>query len=318
MTFVIHANLDQEARWAGRKLPAHVRARVSAASALLAALAPEGECEVWTLAPVLAARMLAVPGWTPPVLRVGAPPEADLVWAIPAAKDVNDRGYGLALAHELGCALPGARTIAAVDELEDHLAAGGAAASADEAWVCKARWTSAGRDRCFGTGRALAGDARDEVGRFLERHGQLVFEPWLDRIVDLAICGHVAGAVTVDAPHRLLSTPRGGFRGIELAASGLELAEHDILLMTAERVGHALLAAGYTGPFGIDAFVYRDRGRRRLHPLCEVNARTTFGHVARALGRRLGIAALGFGTAPPGATVLVAPGIDDRSSAWVT
>ncbi|HEY6177644.1 MAG TPA: hypothetical protein VIX73_24470, partial [Kofleriaceae bacterium] len=71
----------------------------------------------------------------------------------------------------------------------------------------------------------------------------------------------------------------------------------------------------YRGPFAIDAFVYRDGGAARLHPLCELNARYSFGWIARGLARRLGIQQLGFDAPPAGATVLIAPG-DDGVTAW--
>ena len=67
------------------------------------------------------------------------------------------------------------------------------------------------------------------------------------------------------------------------------------------------------GPFAIDGFVYWD-GARRLRPLVEINARHTFGHVARALG----CGRLGFTPAPAGATVLVAPIDGDPTTAWIT
>jgi hypothetical protein len=155
----------------------------------------------------------------------------------------------------------------------------------------------------------------------LERFGPLVLEPWLDRVADIGICGEIAadGQVTLVEPHRLITDPRGGFLGIELApAVGRAVAEP--LAVTA-RAAARLLAAqtGYRGRFAIDAFVYRDPGRdsrlQHLHPLCELNARHTFGWIAHALGRRLGIRRLGFDAPPPDATVLIAPGAD-RVSAW--
>jgi hypothetical protein len=61
-----------------------------------------------------------------------------------------------------------------------------------------------------------------------------------------------------------------------------------VLTATADRVAHALREAGYRGPFGIDAFRWRDAaGAVHLHPLCEINARLTFAHIAHALGRNL-------------------------------
>ena len=129
MAFVVHANLDCEARWAGVALPAHVLERVSLFGILVAALAPDGErdVEVWVPAAVDPARL----GLLRPHVRVGTPPRADLAWADPGAKDANDRRRVLALA-----ALPGARVVATVAELAAALPAG--------PWVAKAPWTSAG------------------------------------------------------------------------------------------------------------------------------------------------------------------------------
>ncbi len=166
----------------------------------------------------------------------------------------------------------------------------------------------------------LAGEPRAQVVALLAKFRALVFEPWLSRVVDVAACAHVdaTGRVAIQPPHQLLTTDRGTFRGIDLAARVLEGAEHDILVMTVDTVGVALHQAGYVGPFGVDAFVHDDGAGRRLHPLCEINARYTFGHVARALAKRLGIRALAMGSNPPaGAIVLVAPWRDERSAAWV-
>ena len=71
----------------------------------------------------------------------------------------------------------------------------------------------------------------------------------------------------------------------------------------------ALRGAGYHGPFAIDAFAYRDGAARRFHPVCEINARYSFGWIAHALAARLGTTKLGFGRAPDGARLLLdAPG----------
>jgi len=121
--------------------------------------------------------------------------------------------------------------------------------------------------------------------------------------------------VTLLEPHRLVSDPRGGFLGIELAPA-IERAIADPLMEVARPAAEMLATrTGYRGPFSIDAFVYRDRGALHLHPLCELNARYTFGWIARALGDRLGIRRLGFDSPPHAATVLIAPG-DDRVTAW--
>lgn len=309
-------NLDCEARWAGVALPEAVQRRISLYAALFAACAPHDDDaphELWVPAATDATRLIAHPRWTPPILRTGAPPSAlDLAWADPAAQGANDRSRTLAIAQALGVAIPGACLVGSLAELDGHVAG-----LAGRPWICKARWTAAGRDRVRGTGGTIDGELRTRLGRMFERFGSLVLEPWLDRVADFGVCGEIAagGAVAIAEPHRLVTDPRGGFLGVELAPA-LDRAIAEPLHATAHAAATRLAAqTGYRGPFAIDAFVYRDVGAHRLHPLCEINARHTFGWIARGLARRLGIRRLGFDAPPHGATVLIAPG-DDRVTAW--
>ena len=293
---IILANLDQEARWSGLGIPAPVARRISAASALLAALAPAGEpVEIYAPAAVDPARIR----FAEPAMRTGTPPRWDLSWADPAAKAVNDRRFALAVADDLGCALPGARAVTAIDELD----------AIRGPWVAKAVWTAAGRDRAHGDGPPT-GELRARVANLIARAGAVIVEPWLDRVLDFGVCGHTGGVI--HSPHVLRSDARGGFGGIALAEPALEPAERAEVVRVAQGAAAALARAGYTGPFGIDGFVYSDGARRVLRPLCEINARHTFGHVARALGEPV----LGFGDPPAGARVLVAPGSGDPFTAW--
>ena len=305
-------NLDCEARWSGIVLPEAVRRRISLYATLFAACAPEaGAHDVWVPAPVDPARLLVAPGWTPPRARVlGAPSAVDLAWADPVARAANDRSRTLAIGQALGVALPGACVVDSLAALDAQLAGFG-----DRAWICKARWTAAGRDRARGAGTLAAGELRVRIGRLLERLGPLVLEPWLDRMADFGVCGEITDAgITVAEPHHLRCDPRGGFLGIELGVTDRAIA--DALQATARAAARPLADTGYRGPFATDAFLYRDpTGRTHLHPLCELNARFTFGWIARALGDRLGVRRLGFDPPPHGATVLIAPG-DDRVAAW--
>lgn len=310
----LRANLDCEATWAGVALPAAVRARVSLYATLIAACAPDdGVHDVWLPAAIDPARLVAHPGWTPPRVHTGAPPGSfDLVWADPAAKDANDRSRTLAIAEALGVALPGARVVASLAALDAHLT------QLPGAWVCKARWTAAGRDRAHGTGPVGDGELRRRLARMFDRLGPLVVEPWLDRVADFGVCGTIDDddRIRIEPPHRLRTDPRGGFIGIDLAPpDDADLVE--TLTATARAAAIRLThTTGYRGPFAIDAFTYRASDTRvRLHPLCEINARRSFGWIARGLAGRLAIRTLGFDAPPPGAHVLITPG-DDRVSAW--
>ena len=307
--FVVLANLDQEARWSGLALPERVARRVSAAAALLAALAPDDvEVEIFAPAGVVPERV-RMPHR--PALQTGAPTTWDLAWCDPQARAVNDRRFARALARELRCELPGARAVTSLAELEAHVAT-----AAMPRWVCKAAWSAAGRDRAYGSGPTLDEQTRTRVTRLLARCGALVVEPWCERLVDVGIAGHVGQPLP--APHHLLVDPRGGFRGIAIATPDLLPAERAQLDTVAVVCSTALARAGYRGAFGIDAFAYRDAaGERRFQPLCELNARYTFGHVTRELCARYGGGQLGFGTPPANARVLVAATDDDPISAWL-
>ncbi|MDX2092746.1 MAG: hypothetical protein SFX73_33075 [Kofleriaceae bacterium] len=301
------ANLDCEARWAGVTLPRAVGARISLYASLLAAFSEE-PAEIWAPVAVDARRLCEVPGWQPPRMHVGAPAQADLRWAEPLAREVNDRRFALALGRARGVALPGTRVLASVDELADVTGAS----------VVKAAWTSAGRDRCRGDGPPTT-EQRTRISRLLAMFGALVFEPWMQRELDVGVCARVTrdGSVTAEPPHGLRTDTRGGFVGVELAPPALAPDERALLAETAEAAGRALFDYGYAGPYALDAFVYRGAdGMRRFHPLCEINARYTFGWVARALGRRFGVTRLGFDAPPPGATVLIAPA-GDGVTAWI-
>jgi hypothetical protein len=309
---IIFANLDCEAQWGGGRLPQHVARRVSAAASVLAAFAPAGEpVEIYAPAAVAPERIL-VPDVT---MRTGTPPRWDLAWADPGAKAANDRRLALALNEQLGTSLRGARAIGSLVELDAHLAE-----MQPARWVCKAPWTAAGRDRAHGEGATLSGDLRVYLGRLFERFGAVLFEPWLDRVRDIGVCAHVAADGRVDArpPHTLLSDPRGGFLGIDLAPPPLHDTDRERLTHTVDASGAALHGIGYAGPFTVDAFVYRDGVAQSLHPLCELNARHTFGHVAHALASRFGARVLGFGAPPANARILVAPTADDPTTAWVS
>ena len=291
---VIHANLDAEARWAGGSLPAAVATRVSYYAALTAALAPDNaEVEVWAPAAIDAARLAF-----PVTMRVGAPPRADLVWAPDAAKAANDRRLATALAAEHGIGVPGARLIKSADEV-----------TLDGPWVAKAPWTTAGRDRCHGEG-APTDEQRTRLTRLLAAHGALVLEPWLPRAFDVGVCAMAMPALgEVAAPHGLITDARGTFLGIDLAPPPLADLDRKRLVQFVDGVRTRI---PYAGPIAVDAFVTTD-GRLCV---CEINARFSFGWVARALGRRHGITRLGFSTPPAGARVLIEPA-GDGVAAWI-
>ncbi|MBL8626610.1 MAG: hypothetical protein JNK64_35305 [Myxococcales bacterium] len=255
-----------------------------------------------------------------------APPPADASWrelvrALPPppaaiARAASDRRLALALAAELGVALPGARAVASVDELREHLAAGGAAASPTGAWVAKAPLTAAGRDRVRRVGPDVDAATATRLTRLLAVHGALVVEPWMARTLDVGQAGVVLAAdrALVLPPHRGVCDSAGVVRALLIDdAAALPPAHARALAAATAAVAARLGALGYRGPFVVDAFAHADG----FHPLGEINPRLTFGLVARAWAEHVDqplLLGLG-GPPPPGARALVAAP-DGSPAAW--
>ncbi len=296
--FTIDANLDVEARWTRTALPPAVVTRISYYAALTAALAPaDAQVRIYAPADVDASRIDL-----PVTVRSGKPGRpADLVWGDLAQRAANDRRVAMRLAAEHGIGVPGAHAITAVDEL-----------AMEGPWVAKGLWTSAGRDRCHGSG-PLASDQRTRIARLLDRFGALVVEPWLPRSLDVGVCAWVADDVRVDPPHGLVTDARGTFLGIDLAPPLLFPDERERLVAFVAAAGASLRGLGYRGPIAVDAFV---AGTERMLCVCEINARYSFGWVARGFADRFGTTRLGFSEPPPGARVLIAPA-GDGITAWI-
>ena len=312
-------------------LPRRVHTAIAGAATLLRVFARDDD-RLWLPAPVPRRAMAEVPGLPRPVLESGPLPDlepadeilawgetpavtrlrgarppaggasgienrapSDIPWQLPvpapeAAAEVNDRRFDLALSEELGCRLPGSRAVASARELDAHLVT-----TSVERWVLKARFSAAGRWRVVHLGGAMTPGTRRRVERLFARHGGLVFEPWMERTLDVGYAAALTpgGSARVSC-HRLLVGGAGRFRGLELIAGGgtgcdpwLTSRESARLERVLDGVADALRRAGYSGPFGVDAWRYRRPGGETLHPLGEINGRLTFGWVARALVERL-------------------------------
>ncbi len=319
---LLYGNLDAESELAHETLPLKVRRILSGLATLLRAFARDGD-EVRTILPVEPACLVEVPGLPCPRLSSGRLTDAigtdvlawaetaevaarrtsggvsstvpwdaplhELVWQLPRADpetvaSVNHRAFGLGMARELGCALPGARMVASAEELAAHLR------TVIGAWVVKAPWSAAGRSRYVHRGASEADfKARRTIQRLFERHGPLLFEPWMERTDDIGCAAILtADEARVVGFHRLLVDRQGRFTGIELPAPAFSPPEERRIGEVFEGVSRSLRGAGYRGPFGLDFWRYRcGDGAVALHPLGEINARMTFGLVARALVDRI-------------------------------
>jgi hypothetical protein len=246
-------------------------------------------------------------------------PIVDALWNLPrcspeSAAHANDRERCLELATMLGCALPGASVVSSPGDLERHLQENGAA-SPDDEWIIKSRFSAAGRWRFRGRGRyPLDERGAATVDNLFSRFGSLIFEPWMTRSDDFGCTAIVTrDALCVAGFHRQSVDSQGRFRGLELTTGSprtpwFTSREAQVLQGVVEVVGLHLRKLGYVGPFGIDAWRYQDmQGAIGFQPLGECNARMTMGLAARAWVERL----LSAGKLNPNERVKLRMGKDD-------
>jgi hypothetical protein len=200
--------------------------------------------------------------------RAGAalPPSPSLA----VLQQVNHRRFYL----ELGGGAPGARYVSDEAELRATLA------QPNGAWLFKRPFGFAGRGQ-----RRILGVPSPDDRRWLAdslRLGGFVAEPWLEVLGELGIHGvlEVSGRLALghvcvqetNAYRAWVSTRRArpGDLTTEQAAR---------LHERAHEVAAALFAAGYFGPFGVDAYLFKTRsGASELNPLSELNARFSMGY----------------------------------------
>ncbi len=161
-----------------------------------------------------------------------------------------------------------------LDEALLHLAR-----PASDGWLVRRPFGAAGRGR-----RRLCAGRPDAAERaWLSKslgQGPLVIEPFVQVTREYTRSGFVArdGRVSLAAPCLQRASQAGAWLETRAAGAGEVPAQDDQLLeASATRAGQALAAAGYFGPFGIDAFRHRLPGARSevLNPLSEINARFT-------------------------------------------
>ncbi len=143
--------------------------------------------------------------------------------------------------------------------------------------------------------------------------GSVVIEPWLEREIDfsvqtemtpegLKVCGYTGllndqrgqfqgNWAEPDFPHRLPAAVASAIGQSPNILIQLRQMYQDILA----RLVKELQARRFTGPLGIDAFVYRaSDGTRRVKPVVEINPRYTMGRLTLELMQRTSPGAFGW------------------------
>jgi hypothetical protein len=186
---------------------------------------------------------------------------------------VNHRRFSA----DMGLALPGARWAETRSELDAALDA----PSPTGLWLLRRPFGFAGRGRLrFDPARRDAVCERWIESSFASGEGVEV-APWVERDADFARHGFLArgGAITLGEPTVQRCDDAGAWLASERAGEAdLGGGERAALHEATREAAASLAEAGYFGPFGVDAFRFRDaRGASRFLARCEINARYSMG-----------------------------------------
>jgi hypothetical protein len=259
-----------------------MRARIEGLLPHLRGLMGEGDVVLWP-AGAQASGARVGRAWCPTSWACEQMQKAGLV--VPPAptmavlRAVNHRAF----AHALGQALPGARFIRTKAELLEVLSDAGtlASVSAERNWLLKRPLGYAGRGRRKVASANLSPADTTWVDAALRGADGLQVEPLVARELDCGLHGWLAedGALTLGQPTVQQVDASGTWQSTERASPGaLTDDERLVLEREARSTAAALSKAGYFGPFGLDAFRWRDpRGGLHFQPRCELNARYSMG-----------------------------------------
>jgi hypothetical protein len=204
-----------------------------------------------------------------------------------AVAQANSRAFSAHLEEEWNVGLPGAQAVRSVAELQTAV---DASTRQTPGWVVKANFGMSARERILERGPEM----KPAAGQWLQKqlaHGPLYFEPWVERVEEVAFQFTVpaAGPPILEGITPLLTDGLGTYRGSRLGSESCQFATADeiaavqpIVSRAAERVQQL----GYFGPLGIDAMLYETPdGQRHWRPLQDINSRWTMGRVALGLRR---------------------------------
>ncbi|MCA8971314.1 MAG: hypothetical protein KDC95_16095, partial [Planctomycetes bacterium] len=209
----------------------------------------------------------------------GSTPPVDVL------RRVNHRSF----CTSLGTTLPAEAFVRSLDELDEHLEALQATCrrlQLAQRCVLKRPFGFSGRARKILDPAAWRRGDGEPTRRWAEAsmnsYGNgLQVEPWVDVESEFSIHGIVDrdGRARFGIPRVLQCDANGAWEQSRDAIVGeLDDQEIESLEREAQRCAGALASAAYHGPFGVDAFRWRDaRGRVHFRPRSELNARFTMG-----------------------------------------
>ena len=224
--------------------------------------------------------------------RAGAEPEPHP--PVEVLRRVNSRAFCAAV----GPLLPEAAFVVDLEVAQRRLSEAPPPFALGGAWRVKRAFGMTGRGQRVVVPAALGDPDLAFVRAGLEEGGGVQIEPNVAIVREYALHGMLAGdgALELGELVEQRCDARGAWLATEPIASGGARTEEEQsiaerLRAQATTVGAALAREGYFGPFGIDAYTYRDElADLHLQPASEINARYSMGFAVgfRASSRRCG------------------------------
>lgn len=222
-------------------------------------------------------RRLTVWGVTPRAARLAK--HLGLSYALPPVelvREVNDKRFSSALEESMCRALPHSREIATLRNLEE------AVARCPHRWVLKHPLSLSARARILGQRGILSTTAQAWAQRRLERGWTLLFEPWVEERIQMALHFDIdkGQGVTFAGRCRVVTDSGGGFRGCELSPNPPMDEE---ALRYARDVAAAVAKKGYWGPLTVESFRGKLGPHHVFRPLLDIDARYSFSRLSLGL-----------------------------------
>lgn len=172
--------------------------------------------------------------------------------------------------------------------------------------IIKAPYGTSGRNqRKIPTLNTLNTNEINWVRNTLNKQSHIIVEPYFNKVLDLSVqimikdsedakilgitrflthsnrsyFGHILGQKLFDCDTKI--------KKAIYQKNDAGLSYWDVLKQCAKFTAKKLQSAGYSGPAGIDAFIFKHNEQYFLRPLVELNCRYTMGHCAMALEKHL-------------------------------
>ena len=182
-------------------------------------------------------------------------------------------------------------------------------------FLAKRPWSASGRHRLVGLVAQCGFSKQDEVvQRWLRKSWRMgedpIVQPLFNRKLDFSVQARVDCVNGKTSVHqlgitRIVNHPNGQYCGSIVGRflsgqpeeilrfwhkgrCGQNVGVEALIERLIPFVGEKLATQGFTGPFGVDCFIFEDTaGRLKIHPMIEINPRHTMGRVALSISKRM-------------------------------